>query len=449
MKLTGKTITSGFTALWRGLSDDCVDEPALATKSSEVRLSTLNEVGEQGTEAALPASGNMPTASSPAGNSVGGAASDPAEDQRKVQCSRLQASARLTRLNIFCCELSGIIAETVLTEKHLETMRIATFAPPIRALVAARAAVLDPYLVDFIARHRGRETNSNDDLIPHGGKADTEFCAYLGGCEALDSDGLEDQSWDARWARLLQRNKATKCAQPRMHARHASVVSCESTPVAGEPASVTVISLGAGFEARCCSAMFEKTARWVRVDRAAVQQAASAFCAGVGCGRCLFVEGDVAARSTFQEIAAMLLEKVEYRRRRNKVSPSSATSSTILWLAEGLIEYLKPNVLHAMLRGISSAQARLSKAAAYDSDDEGSQADMMTAGNAVLEGHLVIPLLQAPVDELKRRYNACFKWLYPDPASLRRELEDLGWRCEQPWTSYSWGLLVTATWAGV
>ena len=263
MKLTGKTITSGFTALWRGLSDDCVDEPALATKSSEVRLSTLNEVGEQGTEAALPASGNMPTASSPAGNSVGGAASDPAEDQRKVQCSRLQASARLTRLNIFCCELSGIIAETVLTEKHLETMRIATFAPPIRALVAARAAVLDPYLVDFIARHRGRETNSNDDLIPHGGKADTEFCAYLGGCEALDSDGLEDQSWDARWARLLQRNKATKCAQPRMHARHASVVSCESTPVAGEPASVTVISLGAGFEARCCSAMFEKTARWV------------------------------------------------------------------------------------------------------------------------------------------------------------------------------------------
>ena len=64
------------------------------------------------------------------------------------------------------------------------------------------------------------------------------------------------------------------------------------------------------------------------------------------------MEGDVAARSTFQEIAAMLLEKVEYRRRRNKVSPSSATSSTILWLAEGLIEYLKPNVLHAMLRGM-------------------------------------------------------------------------------------------------
>ena len=49
------------------------------------------------------------------------------------------------------------------------------------------------------------------------------------------------------------------------------------------------------------------------------------------------------------------------------------------------------------MAGISSAQARLSKAAAYDSDDEGSQADMMTAGNAVLEGHLVIPLLQCVV----------------------------------------------------
>lgn len=263
MKLTGKTITSGFTALWRGLSDDCVDEPALTAESKEVGLSHLHEGDEQGTKAALAKSDTSPTNISSVSGSIGGAASDPVEGQQGDQRSHLHSSLQLTRLNIFCCELSGIIAETVLTEKHLETMRIATFAPPIRALVAARAAVVDPYLIEFIARHRGFEASPSDGLIPHGGKADLEFRAYLCGHEAIDSDVHRDQSWSARWTRLLQRNKVSRSVES-VSARQASRFSCESALVAGEPPPVTVISLGAGFEARCCSAMFERTAQWVR-----------------------------------------------------------------------------------------------------------------------------------------------------------------------------------------
>jgi len=51
-----------------------------------------------------------------------------------------------------------------------------------------------------------------------------------------------------------------------------------------------------------------------------------------------------------------------------------------------------------------------------------------------------------PVEELKERYNAAFRWSYPDPDCLRAELEKMGWTCETEWPLFAWGLLVTACW---
>lgn len=193
VKLPGNAKTSGFTALWRGLSD------------GECRVVEDVDSGEQ-------------------------------------------TPHELRAVKAFGAKWSSRIATAVLNEKQLETMRVASFAPPIRALVAARASAVDPFLFRTI-KDRDCVNESQDRY------ADAVFRDYLSEDETQIRESNAVEKWTARWHRMLARsgNSAHHSAKGFSHA---------STP-SNSTAAVQVVSLGAGFEMRCCAPEYGGHAAWV------------------------------------------------------------------------------------------------------------------------------------------------------------------------------------------
>jgi len=208
LKLPGNAVTSAFTALWRGLSD-----------------------------------GEGKDSGDPTHADLGDGNEDPCATTRSVES--------------FSTVLSGWIATCVLNPKQLAAMRIASFAPPIRALVAARAAAVDPLLCHLILSN-GRPF---DEQVLVQRCEQQDFLTYLRGDEADVRTAAAQKEWHEGWQRMVTRTKEYE---------HKGVVEGPTATDSLQhgspqsPAAIQVVSLGSGFETRCCSRAFEGHAAWVR-----------------------------------------------------------------------------------------------------------------------------------------------------------------------------------------
>ena len=167
------------------------------------------------------------------------------------------------------------------------------------------------------------------------------------------------------------------------------------------------------------SIKFGEFANWLRVDRRSIQQIAPHFCKQFDCFKCAFVSGDVCALSSADKIFNTL--------RTNLAKRKSTDPACIVWLVEGLMEYLKYSQQSELLRSITHVQSKLES----------------TAENCY--GRLVIPLLSPAIEKfMKYFYNTRFWWKCSDLGESIGLLKTLGWVCEEP-RPFPWGHLLEAT----
>ena len=63
------------------------------------------------------------------------------------------------------------------------------------------------------------------------------------------------------------------------------------------------------------------------------------------------MNGDATARSTFQKLATLLAARSRQLRASPSPSPGATAKCRVVWLAEGLVEYLKAKQFQALLQG--------------------------------------------------------------------------------------------------
>lgn len=304
-------------------------------------------------------------------------------------------------------ELSADIASSILAQKHLSTMRTGRFAPALRALVGARAYDVDTALLALLDGGQDQAKSS-----PCANVDAAVFAQYLAGDSSADPI-----AWEQRWEYLDRKNDLQTLST--VHAKEASsdgeAVVARHVPMRLPQGRHVVVSLGSGFDVRCQENSFGACSAWIRVDRAVVQQCAIECCRlSRGCQKCAFIEGDVCATSTGDKILKCLAP-------RSKEESDSHGTSTI-WLAEGLMEYLKPEQQRSVLQVISRVQAQL---------------------NGV--GYLIFPILDDNIEQpLRDHYGAQFGWKFSDLDRLRALLTDEGWRVKET-KAMVWGSILEAS----
>eukprot|EP00511_Aplanochytrium_stocchinoi_P013598 CAMPEP_0204890122 /NCGR_PEP_ID=MMETSP1349-20130617/24344_1 /ASSEMBLY_ACC=CAM_ASM_000710 /TAXON_ID=215587 /ORGANISM="Aplanochytrium stocchinoi, Strain GSBS06" /LENGTH=371 /DNA_ID=CAMNT_0052054651 /DNA_START=156 /DNA_END=1268 /DNA_ORIENTATION=- len=350
-------------------------------------------------------------------------------------------------------EFSAEIAAGLLSDKQIDVMQRARFAPPLRALVGARKQAVDNALLKCLRSGSITEYRLDSSNVSWDDGLLKRFLA--GEKTAEENEDSDDPSlipWQKRWKIINKvRAKNTKtCYKAEIN----EVVETEKLNAdlfdSGNKMPI-IVSLGAGFDTRCncncnCTSKGENQriefrANWLRVDRKCVQQRAELICRSHDCRSCVFLTGDVAAHSTFEKIKKLLLQQV-HSHHHSKTQPegnengidrqelNTATKNHIIWLAEGLLEYLQPNFASRMLNLITSAQRELSRRYGF-------------------RGSLIVPLLAQSIDApMTEHYGACFGWKWSDVEQLRKSLKEFGW--EIPVTvernDYIWGEVLEASW---
>lgn len=283
-------------------------------------------------------------------------------------------------------ELSARVAVDLLKTDQVEVMRRARFAPALRALVGAREKAVNQCLRSACYGAQPADytvlENADDEL----------FAQCLRG-ESDTSGGKEGRmDWDLRWELIdKQMQNKVSCIEDSSSAVHLPAEAVKKS-------KVVVVSLGAGLDMRCQHSCLniegEEAVAWLRVDRECVQVHARSYCQVLGCQKCSFINGDVAAKSTCKKILHYLKNYEPHR---------------VVWLAEGLVEYLKPRLQKKMLELISNVQGQLPG----------------------VEGELVVALLGKSINKpMKLHYGAQFGWKFTSINEVEVLLtEELGWNC--------------------
>jgi O-methyltransferase involved in polyketide biosynthesis len=160
------------------------------------------------------------------------------------------------------------------------------------------------------------------------------------------------------------------------------------------------------------------------------------FCRHASCG-CDFLEGDVQARGIFVKVRKALQQWLLTAK-----PDCGCTEHCVVWLAEGLLEYLTVAQQDKMLTMLSAAHAQLegclkaqTTAHANDHVEEGGPRT-----SPVLRGRLILPLLSPRIRDMR---GMRFGWKFSDSRHVCELLEQGGWRVLHA-TEHCWGTLVEA-----
>jgi hypothetical protein len=175
---------------------------------------------------------------------------------------------------------------------------------------------------------------------------------------------------------------------------------------------------------------------------------------------CVKCAGDVAAKSTMQRLSHTLQKWHRQQRQHmqhmqralaeassssSPIAPSSS-STVVVWLAEGLVEYLSIPQQDRLLCLMSKVQklhndfCRDLQTARGDGDDDDDSTVTETESSKA-SGRLVLPLLSPTLGQL---YGMKFGWKFSDIPHVVELLQTQGWS-QVTARQFLWGTLVQAT----
>ena len=344
-------------------------------------------------------------------------------------------------------QLSANIAMEILNQQQLDVMYVAKFAPALQALVKARGEAVDVGLLKVL------DINANNDdtikaIFPR--KSDLIFESFLidRNNEEENDDGSNNkkQQWKNRWEYILKNNKNEKDNNNNNNNNDNNNNNNNTIQNQGyDNYNLPIlISLGSGFDVRCQKDLFCNKCNFLRIDRECVQEKCKYIfvetfkCKNLNCN---FIHGDVSGKPTFKKIRSLLIEYINNNLKNN------VNNVKIIWLAEGLFEYLKSKQQKTTISLIVS----LTKELMYhfqpqqqqqqmqninnkdDGDDDNNNNNKnnnnyTTNKNLKIQSHLIIPFLGESIDRpMKEHYGARFGWKFSNLLTLKAILKNNGW----------------------
>eukprot|EP00944_MAST-04C_sp_MAST-4C-sp1_P009406 g9406.t1 len=327
---------------------------------------------------------------------------------------------------------SADIAVELLSSDQLATMQRARFAPALQALVKARGHAVDAALMKILTV--GKTDETTEALEKTSWESDAFFEGLLGG-EKQDDQGKWEQSWKYIHSQRQQQKNVESTIKETSFGGYSTHGQNENYGKVDLP---IVISLGSGFDVRCQHSFFKDKCNWVKLDRECIQEKCKYYCfQKFKCTCCKYIVGDASGQMTFKNIKAALTEYVT-----RIVQMDNLCRIKLIWMAEGLFEYLKPKQQRATISHISSVTNALIQH--FDrtlSDFSGENKD----SQGKISCYLLVPLLSKSIDRpMSQTYGASFGWKFSAVQTLRDRLKFDGWArgCSEDRDTFTWGTLL-------
>ena len=332
---------------------------------------------------------------------------------------------------------SADIAVELLSNDQLVVMQRARFAPALQALVKARGHAVDVALMKIL--NVGEIDETTEALEKTSWESDAFFRGLLGG-EKHDDQG----DWEQRWKYIHSQRQQQKNADSTINESTMKEMSFKGYSTNDQNESYgkvdlpIVISLGSGFDVRCQHSFFKDKCNWVKLDRECIQEKCKYYCfQKFKCTCCKYIVGDASGQMTFKNIKAALTEYVT-----RIVQMDNLCRIKLIWMAEGLFEYLKPKQQRATISHISSVTIALLQHFNRIASDLSSENKNL---QGKISGYLLAPLLSKSIDRpMRETYGASFGWKFSAVQTLRDRLKFDGWArgCSEDRDTFTWGTLL-------